>query len=130
MKNLISFFIGVITIAPILGYILVFTLTKWITGTQRKAKGYALNITTIVLIFSVHFLIVTIWSKSFFGWIILFMLIIGILFSFMYWKIKQEINYPKVLIGYWRFNFLLFSFAYIILLFYGVVKSAIEAIVV
>ncbi|WP_062105169.1 DUF3397 domain-containing protein [Bacillus niameyensis] len=128
MANFFSSLAAVFIIAPALFYILIFLVVKKTSGNQRKARGYAINLTTFILIFSVHYLILAIWSKSLIGLILLIMLSVGILFVLTYWKKRGEIIYPNVLVGYWRLTFLLFSVCYICLFIYGLCKSILEAV--
>lgn len=113
---------------PILLYTIVFFAAKQWTKNSRRSMNAAINITTPLLIFSVHFLIIAIWSSSHIWGIMLFMLILGVVFTFIYWKSRDEIYYPKLFLGYWRLNFLVFSAAYIVLLVYGTTSRAIEAV--
>src|SRR6185312_932616 len=100
-------------------------MRKW-TKNGRMARNFAINSTTVVLIFSVHFIIFAIWAKSMLFLILLFMLVTAITFTYIYWKVREEINYPKVFLGFWRLNFLLFSVIYIGLLLYGTISRAIH----
>ncbi|MFS0643587.1 DUF3397 domain-containing protein [Siminovitchia sp. 179-K 8D1 HS] len=121
-SSAVAFFITI----PVLFYILLFTLVKQITKNHRLALNSAINATTFVLVISVHFIILTIWGRSFLGLIILAMLILAIIFTFYYWKTKEEIHYQKVFIGYWRLNFLMFTLLYIGFVLYGIISRAKE----
>ncbi|MEK3887072.1 DUF3397 domain-containing protein [Bacillus sp. FSL K6-3431] len=114
---------------PLFLYLLIFIGIKYWTKNGRQAMNTAINITTPVLFFSVHFLFLAIWSRSLIWYIIIFMLLIGFAFTFIYWKMKEEIIYRKLLLGYWRLIFLLFTLVYIILLVYGITIRAIEAVI-
>lgn len=114
---------------PILLYILIFYSMKQWTKNRRRSMNAAINLTTPMLIISVHFIITAIWSRSNIWGIILFMLILGIVFTYIYWKSRDEIYYSKLFLGYWRLNFLIFSVVYIVLLVYGTTSRAIEAVI-
>jgi hypothetical protein len=86
----------------------------------------ALDYTTLLYIISVHFLMVILWGKSFFWLIILVVLVVAMVFVLVHWKVKQEIIVKRVWRGFWRFNFILFFFAYFVLTFYGLVSRAIS----
>ncbi|HEY4553527.1 MAG TPA: DUF3397 domain-containing protein [Bacillaceae bacterium] len=116
VSNLAALFITL----PALFYLTVFIIVKQWTNDHRKAIDMAINGTTFILVVSVHFLIIAIWSRSMAGVIILFMLITALLFSILYWKKRDEIIFGKVFKGYWRLSFLLFSFVYLGLLLYGI----------
>lgn len=103
---------------------MVFFGVKLVTNNTRKSVHMALDSTTILFVISVHFLIVTIWGKSFFWLIILIMILIAMVFVFVHWKVKEEIILRKVMKGFWRFNFILFLIAYLSLTLYGLINRA------
>jgi hypothetical protein len=109
---------------PVFFYILLFVFVKQLTKNHRLAVNSALNATTFVLIISVHLLIVTIWERSFLGVMIVGMLVLAVVFTIFYWKAKEEIHYKKVLIGFWRLNFLMFSLLYVGLVIIGILVRA------
>lgn len=128
MGTFVSSLAAIIIILPILFFYIVYVIVRKWTANPKKARNVAINSTTIILIFSVHFMIMAIWSKSLLTIIFLFMLVIAIIFTFIYWKLQQEIIYRKVFIGYWRLNFLIFFSAYIVLLLYGTISRAVHAV--
>ena len=122
-----SFFSSIITIfltVPLLGFFIIYVLNKLITRNTRKSYHKALDYSTILFIVAVHFLLITIWGRSFFGLILLILLVIAMIFVVIHWKIKGEIIFAKVFKGFWRFNFLIFFLAYISLTVFGVLRSA------
>jgi hypothetical protein len=125
MSTVFSSVLTIFFAVPVLGTILVYTVIKLLLKSTKKALHKALDYTTILYIISVHFLIVTLWEKSFFWLIILVMLLIAMVFVFVHWKVKEEIIVKRVWKGFWRFNFILFFFAYFVLTFYGLVSRAI-----
>ncbi|PLR77494.1 DUF3397 domain-containing protein [Bacillus sp. V3-13] len=122
MESVFSFLIATFVTVPLLGYILIFVIAKQLTKNHRSSVQLALDISTFLLIISVHFLIVTIWDKSFLWIILLGMIGIAIVFAFLHWKIKHEINLASLFKGFWRFNFLLFFSAYILLIIFGLIQ--------
>jgi predicted lysophospholipase L1 biosynthesis ABC-type transport system permease subunit len=125
MSTIFSSVLTIFFAIPVLGTILVYSIIKLFLKTTKKAIQKALDYTTILYVISVHFLIVTIWGKSFFWLIILVMLVMAMVFVFVHWKVKEEIIVKRVWKGFWRFNFILFSFTYFFLTFYGLVSRAI-----
>ncbi|WP_449619290.1 DUF3397 domain-containing protein [Robertmurraya sp. Marseille-Q9965] len=128
MSEIFSNIAAIFVTIPILGYILIFVISKQITKHHRRSVRYALDGSTVLFIISVHFLIMTIWEKSFLWLIILLMLVIGVAVAFLHWKVKQEIDYNRVFRGFWRFNFLMFFSAYVILIIIGIVQSVSNAV--
>ncbi|WP_071395438.1 DUF3397 domain-containing protein [Bacillus tuaregi] len=121
MTGFFSSIIATFVTIPLLGYIIVFVISKLITKQHRKAVRIAIDVTTFLFILSVHYFIMAIWDTSFLWVILIIMLLVAIVFVIVHWKVKHEIHFSKVFKGYWRFNFLLFGFIYIILIIYGLV---------
>ncbi|CAM3695774.1 DUF3397 domain-containing protein [Mesobacillus zeae] len=119
MKDFLSGTAAVLVTIPLAGYLLVFVLCKQITRNHRKSVKLAIDACTFLLILAVHFLIMTIWGKSYLWMIVLTLLVIGFLFVLMNWKYRQEVEFRRIFKGFWRFNFLLFLFAYIFLILFG-----------
>lgn len=124
MITFLSSIISIFFALPFLGFLMVFFGVKLVTNNTRKSVHRALDTTTILFVISVHFLIVTIWGKSFFWLIILTMILIAMVFVFVHWKVKEEIILKKVMKGFWRFNFILFLLAYLTLTLYGLINRA------
>jgi hypothetical protein len=122
MSSIFSSVIATFVTIPLLGYLVVFITSKQLTGNHRRSVHLAIDVSTFLFIVSVHFLIVAIWEKSFLGMIFITILLIGMMFIFIHWKTKEEIIFAHVFRGFWRFNFLLFFSAYIILVFYGLIQ--------
>jgi hypothetical protein len=119
MPGIFSAFVATLITVPMIGYLAVFIISKQITGNHRRSVNLAIDTSTFLLVLSVHFLIMTIWEKSFLWLILLILFALAALFVWIHWKYKEEIILSKVFKGFWRFNFLLFFSAYIILVIFG-----------
>lgn len=124
MSSFISSIITIFLTVPLLGFIMIYVLNKLLTKNTRKSFHKALDYSTLLFIVAVHFLLLTIWGKSFFGLILLILLVIAMIFVVIHWKIKGEIILAKVFKGFWRFNFLIFFLAYVSLTIFGILRSA------
>ncbi|QQZ08041.1 DUF3397 domain-containing protein [Heyndrickxia vini] len=129
MSTFISWMIAMLITIPFIGYFLSFVFIKQITKNHRKAVAISIDITTVILIISVHFFIKTIWGHSFLWLIVLVMLLLALLFAIIYRYLRDEIDYLRVFRGYWRLNFLIFFSLYIILLLYGLTSSVMESVI-
>ncbi len=125
MNSFISSIITIFLTVPLLGFFIIYVLNKLITKNARKSFHKALDYSTILFIVAVHFLLITIWGKSFFGLILLILLVIAMIFVVIHWNLKGEIIFTKVFKGFWRFNFLIFFLAYISLTVFGILRSAV-----
>ncbi len=128
MATFISTIVSMFVIIPFLGYFLTFITAKELLKNHRKAVHVATDITTFLLILSVHFIIISIWEKSFLWVILISIFMVGIIFTVVHWKAKGEIHFKKVFKGFWRVNFLLFSTAYISLLVVGLILRLVKII--
>jgi predicted lysophospholipase L1 biosynthesis ABC-type transport system permease subunit len=126
MASIFSTIIAIFVLIPFLGYFISFILAKEIMKNHRKAVHLAIDVTTFLLIVSVHFIVIAIWQTSYLWLIFLIICSIGVLFAIMYWNAKGEIHYPKVLRGFWRLNFLLFFTAYITLMITGLILRILD----
>ncbi|MBN8199479.1 DUF3397 domain-containing protein [Bacillus sp. NTK034] len=122
MNTVFSSLIATLVTIPLLGYLAVFIISKQITKKHKRSVHIALDVSTLLLIMAVHYLIIVIWDKSYLWMIVLSLLITAVTFIIMHWRIKQEINLRVLFKGFWRFNFLLFFTAYIVLIFIGLVQ--------
>lgn len=128
MINLTSQLISFLVVFPIITLFIVFVISKLITKKHRFSIHLALDISTFFFILSVHFLIQSIWNTSLFIYIIIFILLIGMIFVIIHWKLKEEMEYKKIFKGIWRITFLLFFTLYVVLLIYGLVRSILKAL--
>ncbi|WP_312095345.1 DUF3397 domain-containing protein [Niallia sp.] len=127
MINLTSQLISFLVVFPIFTLFIVFVISKLITKKHRFSIHLALDISTIFFVLSVHFLIQSIWNTSLLIYIIIFILLIGMIFVIIHWKIKEEMDYKKIFKGIWRVTFMLFFTFYIVLVIYGLVLSILKA---
>lgn len=119
MTDFLSGTAAVFVTVPLIGYLVIFILSKQLTKNHRRSVQRAIDFSTLLLIFAVHFLILTIWEKSFLWLIFILLLILALVFVFIHWKYREEIDFLRVFKGYWRMNFFLFFFAYIVLILVG-----------
>lgn len=124
MSTIFSYILALLFIMPFAGFLAVYFIGKLMTKNSRKSVHFAFDFSTVLFIFSVHFLLKTIWGNSFFWLIILVLIVTAMVFVIVHWKVKEEINLKKVMKGFWRFNFLLFSLVYIGLTLYGLIHRA------
>lgn len=122
MLSFVSGIFALFVVAPIISYIVAFVICKKITKKHRRSVRFAIDFSTIFFIFSVHYLVVTIWEKSIFWYIIIFVLFAGMIFAIYHWKVDKEVVFSKVFRAFWRINFLVFFFTYLSLMIYGVFR--------
>ncbi|MGA9289587.1 MAG: DUF3397 domain-containing protein [Anaerobacillus sp.] len=121
MENILASVAATAVTVPLLAWYLIYIITVKMTKKKKFSFRLAVDLSTIFFILSVHFILIETSGRSFL-WIIL-LLIIGaaIGFTVLHWKTKEDVQIHKVMKGAWRFNFLLFSTGYFILLLIGLV---------
>lgn len=122
---MINFFAGIaatfVTI-PLLGFILVYMVSRFILKNTRKSFLLSVDVTTAFFLVAVHYLLLVIYGKSML-WLIILFLILSILFiGFVTWRKNHEIEMMRVLRKSWRFVFLASTVAYFLLLLIGLVQ--------
>ncbi|RWZ60704.1 DUF3397 domain-containing protein [Halobacillus fulvus] len=97
-----------------------FFARKW-NKYKRKAVHQTANLTTPVFILAVHVLLLVLFDRSFFSYIVIFLLLLLGLSMVIQYKLHEELRLRRAFKGFWRVSFLLFIVSYLGLSFYGVV---------
>ena len=122
---MINFFAGIaatIVTIPVLGFILIYIISRFAIKNNRKSFFLSVDITTVFFLMAVHYLLLVIVGKSMLWLIILILFIAILLTGFMTWRKSHEIDTVKVLRKSWRFVFLASTVAYFLLLLIGLVQ--------
>lgn len=118
--NLIADLFATVVTLPVLGWILIYVFTLKMTGSKKRAVRLSADLTTFFFIFSVYFISHEIWHV-FFGWLIIAILAITLLFfAYLRWSLMEDLVIKKIIKAMWRFNFLFFGLAYFVLFLYGI----------
>ncbi|MFT4416117.1 DUF3397 domain-containing protein [Fredinandcohnia humi] len=122
---MVSFFAGIaatIVTIPLLGFILIYFISRAIVKNNRKSFFLSVDITTAFFIIAVHYLLLVIVGKNMLWLIILLLLLSILLFAYINWRKNQEIQTVKTLKRFWRFTFLLSLCTYFLLLVIGLIQ--------
>jgi len=95
-----------------------------IRGTH--AFGVASDVTTLCLFFSVPLAIRVLWNVDVSALLVTLTVVMAIIFTYIDWRTKKEIEVKPLLRKIWRFQFLVLSAAYIVICLVGVIRSVIE----
>lgn len=90
------------------------------------AFGAASDITTFFLFFSVPLAIGVVWRVNVGMILVIAAIIMAMVFTYVDWRTKKEIEVSALLRKIWRFLFLLLSAAYIIICVVGIIQSLID----
>ncbi|WP_100373303.1 DUF3397 domain-containing protein [Bacillus sp. FJAT-45037] len=125
MTTALTWLIATVITIPLLGWYVVYIITVKLTKNKSRAIRLASDASVIFLIAAVYFIILELWSRSFFWLLLTIFFLIALIFTIIHWKVAGDIHVRKLFRGIWRFNFLLFFFLYLILSGYGIVTRVI-----
>jgi hypothetical protein len=120
----LSNFIALVVTLPFMAFLLLYLGFYLFFQERQPALKWSIDITMLLLIFSVAVMYNTIFESSFGFWLILIVLIIlvGVLGGLQN-QIRGVMNIPKLIKGAWRLGFLLLTFSYFLLFFWGIGKN-------
>ena len=121
-----AFFSGIIATfvtLPLLVYLLIFIGVKQMTGNHRLSVRTAIDTTAFFCMFSVHFLILSIWGISLLWLILLIAILVAMAVVVVHHRMKGDIKITGVWKGFCRLNGLVFIPAHCLLVAYGLVAS-------
>lgn len=126
MKSLIQYLVSIIIFFPII----LFFITYFIARKRKKGKvksfGTASDLTTFVLFFSVPLSISSLWEKNYNIIIFIIAIVIAIIFTYIDWRTKKEIEILGLIKKTWRLYFILLTLAFIVIWIVGLIQSIIE----
>ncbi|MGN1401770.1 MAG: DUF3397 domain-containing protein [Bacillus sp. (in: firmicutes)] len=126
MVSIISGIVAAFVTMPLVAYLVTFVGVKQWTKDHRKAVRTAVDVAFLFCIFSVHFLIISIWETSLLWFILVIMIVTAMVIIVLNQRIKGEIIFGKVFQGFWRLNGIIFMLAYIVLITIGIFKNILD----
>ena len=121
MDSVIAFVLAILITIPIVGWFLLYIVTVKITKKKAYSVKLASDLSAVIFILSVYFIMYEIWHESFLWLIAIIFLSVASVYTFIYWKISEDLHIGTLLRGIWRFNFLFFFVLYFALSIYGLV---------
>ncbi|XQY93404.1 DUF3397 family protein [Metabacillus sp. HB246100] len=122
-----SWFISMALTIPLFSMVFVYAVVRLVVDNRKKRILWTADISTIMLILSVHFHLMTIFEKSYLFHIILGILIVLILFYYLDYKKSKIPSIYKASRKVWRLSFLVFFVGYLILMIFGVANGIMES---
>ena len=121
-----SFFSGIIATLvtlPLLVYLIIFIGVKQVTGNHRMSVRAGIDVTAFFCMFSVHFLVLSIWGISLLWLILLIAIIVAMAVVIVHHRMKGDIKIKGVWKGFCRLNGLIFIPVHCLLVVYGLAAS-------
>jgi len=126
LKDFLHIIISIIIFCPILLFVIVYLISRRVKIRGTHAFGVASDLTTLCLFFSVPLAIGVLWSVNVSALLVTLAIMMAMIFTYIDWRTKKEIEVKSLLKKIWRFQFLVLSTAYIVICIVGVIQSVIE----
>ncbi|MGA3600376.1 DUF3397 domain-containing protein [Lysinibacillus agricola] len=126
MKEFLHIVISVVIFCPILLFMIVYLISRKVKFRGTHAFGAASDVTTLCLFFSVPLAIDVLWNINVSALLVTLAIMMAMVFTYIDWRTKKEIEVKSLLRKIWRFQFLVLSTAYIVVCIIGVIQSVIE----
>lgn len=123
--SILLYLVSFIIIFPILLLLFIYFICRKKKKSEVKSFGLAADVTTFVLFLSVPLFISSLWNINLSVWIISAAIIIAIIFTYIDWKSKKEIEILPLVKKIWRFYFIVLMVAYILIWFVGMLHKII-----
>lgn len=119
----LQFMLATLIIFPIIAFILTLLICRKLKFSKHKVIGFAADVTTFILLFSVPIAIRSLWGLSIWIPMLVVLLMIAIIITYTDWRTKKEIEVQPLLKKIWRVYFLLLSIAYFVVWVVGMTHS-------
>ncbi|MBD8035537.1 MULTISPECIES: DUF3397 domain-containing protein [Solibacillus] len=119
----LQFAFATIILCPIIAFIAVMAVCRKLRIKKNRTIGLAADITTFLLFFSIPIAMRGLWDIGVMMPMLIIVLVIAIIFTYIDWRTKKEIEIKPLLRKIWRIYFLLFSFSYFLIWIVGITHS-------
>lgn len=126
LKDLLHIVISVIIFCPVLLFFVVYIIGRNVRIRGTHAFGAASDVTTLCLFFSVPLAIDVLWEVNVGAFLVMLAIMLAIVFTYVDWRTKKEIEVKPLLRKIWRFLFLVLSTSYILICLVGLIQSVVE----
>ncbi len=121
--SILLYLISFIILFPILLLIVIYLICRKRQLSEVKSFGFAADATTFVLFFSVPLFISSLWNVNVSVFVICIAIIIAMVFTYIDWKRKKEIEILPLMKKIWRFYFILLMIIYILIWIIGMLHK-------
>jgi hypothetical protein len=126
MIDIMTWMISLAFTLPLLSLIILLLIFRLVVKNKKKSILWAVDISTIFFIISVHFHLLTIFEQSFLIFFILGLIILTIIVYFIDYNRSKAATIKKASIKVWRMSFLFFLASYFVLTVYGITSGMIK----
>lgn len=124
--KILQFVFAIIIICPIIALIITYLVCRKMKLSNVKSFGFAADVVTLLLFFSLPIAVNSIWALSIFIPVIIIAIFIAIAFTYSDWRTKKEIEVMQLFKKIWRVYFILLSTCYLFVWVAGLVLNVME----
>ena len=114
--------LSVFVIYPVVVFLAVFIICKFILHKRKKSIGIASDVSTFFLYFSTANLFSFLFLKEIGWYLVIFSIILATIMTYLEWRSKKEMEIIPLLRKIWRLLFLLLCGLYAFLWLFGVIQ--------
>ena len=121
----VRFILTTILLCPIIAFVLTLIICRMLRLDKHKAIGYSADVTTGLLFFAVPIAIRNLWEVSIFIPVFVAAIVVAIIFTYIDWRTKKEIEVKPLFKKVWRIYFILLGITYFLVWAIGLTHSVI-----
>lgn len=126
MITIFQYIISTIILFPLVLFFVLFFVNRKRSKSKVKSVGLAADCTTVILFFSVPLAISSVWGINYNAIVFVIALLLAIVFTYIDWRNKKELEIFPLFKKIWRLYFILLSTAYIVIWITGITQSIME----
>ena len=126
MKDILHIIVSIVIFCPIVLFVIVYLIGRKVKIRGTHAFGAASDVTTLCLFFSVPLAIGVLWCVNVGALLVILAIMMAMIFTYIDWRTKKDIEVKPLLKNIWRFLFLILSTAYLVICIVGVIQSIME----
>lgn len=130
MKILIQILLSAIIFFPLFIFLTTYYICKRRSVSTVRSVGIASDQTTLWLFFSVPLAIGGLWEMDVGMIVVIVAIIIAMLFTFIEWKTKKEIEVKSLFRKVWRLYFLILFTTYVLIWIIGIIHNIMQYVTV
>ena len=121
----VRFLFTTILLCPIIAFVLTLIVCRMLRLDKHKAIGYSADVTTGLLFLAVPIAIRNLWEVSIFIPLFVTAIVVAMIFTYIDWRTKKEIEVKPLLKKVWRVYFILLGITYFLVWVIGLTHSVI-----
>jgi hypothetical protein len=128
MMEVLKAFQLLLLFCPFLVLIIGYYILKKIKMKQQYAVGLSADVTTLLLFIAIPYIVQAVWQYSVYILIVIVAIVMAIIFTFIDWRTKKEIEVPTLMRKIWRIYFVVLMGGYIVVIVAAIITFGLKNI--